>query len=143
MSMSEPAEETGAANVWVGKPGQGQHIEQNVSSLPTVAITPGHQVVAIPPPADGYAVYLFPAAVEALGGIIAPYLQHEGGEPRLLCREVDTGGALIELTVMLPNEEGGEMEVELMMPGNMVRMIVSVKHDGRFGFGRKAEVALL
>ena len=79
----------------------------------------------------------------ALGGIIAPYLQHEGGEPRLLCREVDTGGALIELTVMLPNEEGGEMEVELMMPGNMVRMIVSVKHDGRFGFGRKAEVALL
>ncbi|RMH94542.1 hypothetical protein EBB59_02405 [Lysobacter pythonis] len=136
---------------WAGKSGAGVKVTVAGAPLPDVATSAAPDAAApakagppaIPPPEDGYAVYLFPAAVEALGGIVQPYLSHPGGEPCLQCREVDTGGVLIEMTLAIENPEGGPLEVELMLPANMVRMIVTLKHDGRFGFGRKAEVALL
>ena len=53
---------------------------------------------------EGYAVFFFPQALEALGEAIKPYLvQVEGGEPHILCREIDTAGALIEMTLEGPN----------------------------------------
>ena len=35
--------------------------------------------------ANGYAVFFFPQALEALGEAIKPYLQDESGRPRMCC----------------------------------------------------------
>jgi hypothetical protein len=50
------------------------------------------------------------------------------------CREVDTGGAFIEMTLEGRAPDGRAVELELMVPGNMVRMIVSAHSDNEFGF---------
>ncbi|MBA2239279.1 MAG: hypothetical protein H0W24_11350 [Lysobacter sp.] len=83
---------------------------------------------------NGYAVYFFPPALEALGDAIKPYLVEGPNGAHVLCREIDTGGSLIEMT--LDGRGSGEpAQVELMVPGNMVRMIVSARTDESFGFG--------
>lgn len=90
----------------------------------------------------GYAVFLFPQALEALGDAIKPYLQTGPAGPFVPCREVDTGGAFTELTLEGRTADGHAIEVELMVPGSMVRMIVSARSDAEFGFrdrGRPGE----
>jgi hypothetical protein len=84
---------------------------------------------------EGYAVFFFPQALEALGEAIKPYL-HEGpmGE-HVLCNEVDTAGALIEMTIQAQTTDGRTATLELMVPTNMVKMIVSARSDTAFGFG--------
>ena len=82
----------------------------------------------------GYAVFFFAPALEALGDAIKPYLQDGPAGPHVPCREVDTGGAFIELTLEGRTPDGREGQLELMVPGNMVRMIVSARSDGEFGF---------
>ena len=84
---------------------------------------------------NGYAVFFFPQALEALGDAIKPYLQEGKAGPHLLCREIDTGGALIEMTLEGVTTEGRSVQLELMVPGSMVRMIVSSQSDGDVGFG--------
>ena len=84
---------------------------------------------------NGYAVFFFPQALEALGDAIKPYLQDSPAGPHLVCKEIDTGGALIEMTLEGVTTEGNSVQVELMVPGSMVRMIVSSQSDGDFGFG--------
>ena len=84
---------------------------------------------------EGYAVFFFPQALEALGDAIKPYL-HEGpmGE-HVLCNEVDTAGALIEMTIQAQTTDGRATTLELMVPTSMVKMIVSARSDSAFGFG--------
>jgi hypothetical protein len=84
---------------------------------------------------NGYAVFFFPQALEALGEAIKPYL-HEGpmGE-HVLCNEVDTAGALIEMTIQAQTTDGRATTLELMVPTSMVKMIVSARSDSAFGFG--------
>ena len=84
---------------------------------------------------EGYAVFFFPQALEALGEAIKPYL-HEGpmGE-HVLCNEVDTAGALIEMTIQAQTTDGRATTLELMVPTSMVKMIVSARSDSAFGFG--------
>jgi len=84
---------------------------------------------------EGYAVFFFPQALEALGEAIKPYL-HEGpmGE-HVLCNEVDTAGALIEMTIQAQTTDGRSTTLELMVPTSMVKMIVSARSDSAFGFG--------
>ena len=82
----------------------------------------------------GYAVFFFPPALEALGDAIKPYLQDGPAGPHVPCREVDTGGAFIEMTLEGRTADGRAIALELMVPGNMVRMIVSARSDGTFGF---------
>lgn len=84
---------------------------------------------------DGYAVYFFPQALESLGEAIRPYLQDGPAGPHVLCRAVDTGGSLIEMTLRGQDSAGASVELELMVPGGMVRMIVSAHSDEVFGFG--------
>ena len=48
---------------------------------------------------EGYAVFFYPQALEALGEAIKPYLQDGPAGPHVLCNEIDTGGALIEMTL--------------------------------------------
>ncbi|QIK81437.1 hypothetical protein G7069_07425 [Lysobacter sp. HDW10] len=86
----------------------------------------------------GYIVYLFPPAIEALGAPAQPLLQKgegEGAEHFFVCKEVDTAGALVELTIEGRDAQGRGTEIELMIPMNMVRMIVSAHvEDAAFGF---------
>lgn len=83
---------------------------------------------------NGYAVFLFPPALDVLGDAIKPYLQTGAAGPFIGCREVDTAGAFIEMTLEGRNPDGRSIELELMVPGSMVRMIVSAHSDAEFGF---------
>lgn len=83
---------------------------------------------------NGYAVFFFAPALEALGDAIKPYLQDGPVGPHVPCREVDTGGAFIEMTLQGQTPDGRPIALELMVPGNMVRMIVSAHSDNEFGF---------
>lgn len=92
----------------------------------------------------GYAVFFFPQALEALGEAIKPYLVDGQGGLHVLCKEIDTAGALIEMTLESQEADGKSSIIELMVPGSMVRMIVSAHSDGSFGFGpRKAALPSL
>ncbi|MET0813922.1 MAG: hypothetical protein ABWX88_01900 [Pseudoxanthomonas sp.] len=84
---------------------------------------------------DGYAVFFFPQALEALGEAIKPYLVEGPAGAHVLCKEIDTAGALIEMTLEVRSPDGRASQIELMVPGSMVRMIVSAHSDGSFGFG--------
>jgi hypothetical protein len=85
--------------------------------------------------ANGYAVFFFPQALEALGEAVKPYLQDGTAGPHVLCNEIDTSGALIEMTMRGTTNDGKPVALELMVPTSMVRMIVSSQSDGAFGFG--------
>ncbi len=91
----------------------------------------------------GYAVFFFAPALEALGDAIKPYLQDGPAGPHVPCREVDTAGAFIEMTLEGRTAEGREVALELMVPGNMVRMIVSARSDEEFGFYNRGKRAML
>jgi len=84
---------------------------------------------------NGYAVFFFPNALEALGDAIKPYLQDSPGGPHILCRDIDVGGALTQLTLEGRTTDGRNLDLELMFPTSMVRMIVSARTDPAFGFG--------
>ncbi len=90
---------------------------------------------------DGYAVFFFAPALEALGDAIKPYLQDGPAGLHVPCREVDTAGAFIEMTLEGRTADGREVALELMVPGNMVRMIVSARSDGGFGFYNRSKPA--
>ena len=92
---------------------------------------------------DGYAVYFFPPALEALGEAIKPFLLQGPTGEHVLCRRIDTAGSLIGMHLYGRNAQGTVVQVELMVPTNMVRMIVSARSDEAFGFGPRqaAEVA--
>ena len=86
----------------------------------------------------GYAVFFFPQALEALGEAIKPYLQDSPAGAHVMCKEIDTGGSLIEMSLEGTTREGATVQLDLMVPGSMVRMIVSTQSDGNFGFGPRA-----
>nr|WP_298126403.1 hypothetical protein [uncultured Pseudoxanthomonas sp.] len=86
----------------------------------------------------GYAVFFFPQALEALGDAIKPYLTNQPEGPHIFCREIDTGGAFTEMTLVGKDAEGHDVQVELMVPGSMIRMIVSAQNESIFGFGPRA-----
>lgn len=85
-----------------------------------------------------YAVFLFPPALEALGGAIKPYLRgdDDAGQPYILCDEIDTGGSLFEMAVTVPgtSEKPTPISARVMLPINMVRLVVSTESDTPFGF---------
>ncbi|MBB1472712.1 MULTISPECIES: hypothetical protein [unclassified Luteimonas] len=85
---------------------------------------------------DGYAVFFFPQALEALGEAIKPYIQDNPvvGQ-HLSCDEIDTGGGLIEMTMKGHTPAGEDVTLEMMVPATMVRMVVSRQSGGMFGFG--------
>jgi hypothetical protein len=89
---------------------------------------------------NGYAVFFFPQALEALGDAIKPYLQDGPMGPHVICNEIDTGGALLEMTIQGVTSEGKAVMLELMVPGSMVRMVVSSQSDATFGFGPRIPV---
>jgi hypothetical protein len=90
-----------------------------------------------------YAVFLHPQAIEALGPAITPYLSDSPAGPHLACAEIDSGGALFEMTLVGTDPQGHPVEVDLMIPTNMVKLVVSIRRDEDFGFGvRETPVAV-
>ena len=89
----------------------------------------------------GYAVFFFAPALEALGEAIKPYLQDGPAGPHVPCREVDTAGAFVEMTLEGRAADGRDIALELMVPGNMVRMIVSARSNEEFGFYKRGKPA--
>jgi len=85
--------------------------------------------------ANGYAVFFFPQALEALGEAIKPYLRDGPAGDHVVCNEIDTSGSLVEMTMRGTTAQGQPVALELMVPTSMVRMIVSSQSDGTFGFG--------
>ena len=84
---------------------------------------------------SGFAVFFYPQAIEALGDPIKPYLQGgDGPDPHVVCKEIDTAGAFVEMTRAGRTPEGRDVSLELLVPSGMVRMIVSSQQDGGFGF---------
>lgn len=83
----------------------------------------------------GYAVFFRQEAVEALGDALKPYLRDSPRGAYVPCEEIDTSGAFVEMLLKRANREGHWTEVELMVPANAIRMIVSCQSDGTFGFG--------
>jgi hypothetical protein len=91
---------------------------------------------------NGYAVFFFPQALEALGDAIKPYLQDGPLGQHVLCNEIDTGGALLEMTIQGLTTDGKTVMLELMVPGSMVRMVVSSQSDATFGFGPRFPIPI-
>lgn len=84
----------------------------------------------------GFAVFLFPQALDTLGAVIKPYLTDapEVGT-HIVCSNVDPTGPFFTLFVQGRNAEGKAVEAELMIPHAFVRLIVSLRSEHDFGFG--------
>ena len=93
---------------------------------------------------EGYVVYFFPQALEALGDAIKPYLREGPGGEHVLCHEIDTAGALLEMTHRSAvTHDGRTVALELMVPQSMVKMVVSARSEAGFGFSPRVAPALM
>jgi hypothetical protein len=92
---------------------------------------------------EGYVVYFFPQALEALGDAIKPYLREGPGGEHVLCHEIDTAGSLIEMTIEAQTQDGRTVAVEVMIPQSRVKMIVSARSEASFGFSPRVAPALM
>lgn len=88
-----------------------------------------------------YAVHLFPSALVELGEALAPYLHDGPSGKHVLCSEIDAGGPLFEMTINAMDEAGAVLELELMVPVGMVKLVIAVQQDARFGFARRSKTA--
>ena len=83
-----------------------------------------------------YCVFFHPQALDVLGEAVTPYLNEGPAGKFLLCREIDTGGAFCELQLAGTGADGKPLDVELMIPTGMIRLIVSKSAaEIDFGFG--------
>lgn len=83
-----------------------------------------------------YAVYFHPQALDALGDAVKPYLTESPAGQFLLAKELDTGGSFCEMFLVGTGPDGKPLDVELMVPTGMIRLIVSVSgNEVDFGFG--------
>ena len=92
---------------------------------------------------EGYVVYFFPQALEALGDAIKPYLREGPGGEHVLCSEIDTAGSLIEMTLDASTPDGRSVAIEVMVPQSMVKLIVSARSEAGFGFSPRVAPALM
>jgi hypothetical protein len=81
-----------------------------------------------------YAVFLFPQALDVLGEPIKPYLRDAPGGPHIVCSEIDSSGALFEMTLAGKGPHGEVLELELMLPTSMIRLVMSMHGEHDIGF---------
>lgn len=86
------------------------------------------------PEQHGYAVFLYDNAMEALGASITPYLCDSPQGKHLACRDVDTAGSFVEMTLLGCDREGRDSALEVIVPTNMVKLIVATPERASFGF---------
>lgn len=92
---------------------------------------------------NGYAVFFFPQALEALGEVIKPFLREGAAGTHVVCRAIDTGGAMFKMDLDGQTTSGDTVALEVMIPGSMVRLIVSARIEESFGFGPRIAVSSL
>lgn len=92
---------------------------------------------------NGYAVFFFPQALEALGEVIKPFLREGAAGTHVVCRAIDTGGAMFKMDLDGQTTAGDTVALEVMIPGSMVRLIVSARIEESFGFGPRIAVSSL
>jgi hypothetical protein len=84
--------------------------------------------------APNYAVFLFPQALEALGTAIKPYLREGPAGAHLVCAEIDASGPLFGMTLSGKGPQGEALELELMLPVSMIRLVMSMHGEHDIGF---------
>jgi hypothetical protein len=72
-----------------------------------------------------YCVFFHPQALDVLGEAITPYLTDGPHGKFLQCNEIDTGGAFCEMEIIGTSADGKPVEVELMVPTGMIRLVIS------------------
>ncbi len=83
-----------------------------------------------------YAVYFHPQALDVLGEAVKPYLTESPAGQHILCKDIDTGGAFCELTLSSSPTSDKPMDVEIMVPTGMIRLVISIRgNEVDFGFG--------
>jgi hypothetical protein len=83
---------------------------------------------------NGYAVFFYENSLATLGEAIKPYLCEGPHGTHVSCREVDTAGSFVEMMLDGREDSGRTIDLELIVPTSMVRMIVSARADEAFGF---------
>lgn len=81
-----------------------------------------------------YAVFLFPQALEAIGEAIKPYLRDTPAGPHIVCCEIDSTGPLFGMTLAGKGAQGERLELEIMVPVSMVRLVMSMHGEHEIGF---------
>lgn len=81
-----------------------------------------------------YAVFLFPQAIEALGEPIKPYLREGPGGQHIVCAEIDASGALFGMTLAGKGPNSESLELEIMLPASMVKLVMSMHGEHDIGF---------
>jgi hypothetical protein len=81
-----------------------------------------------------YAVFLFPQALENIGEAIKPYLRAGPPDVHLIASQIDAGGPLFGMILPGQGPEGQVIEIEIMVPHNFVRLVMSVRGEQAFGF---------
>jgi hypothetical protein len=83
-----------------------------------------------------YCVFFHPQALDVLGDAITPYLTDGPHGKFIQCKEIDTGGAFCEMQIVGTSTEGKPLDVELMVPTGMIRLVISTAAaEVDFGFG--------
>lgn len=83
-----------------------------------------------------YAVLLFPQAVETLGAAIASHIRTGTFGPHIICKTISANGPFFEM-IFDGHSEGRPVEIEVMVPHSFVRMVLSVRGEGSFGFRQR------
>ena len=81
-----------------------------------------------------YAVFLYPQAIEVLAEPIKPYLRDAAGGPHIVCAEIDASGPLFEMTLVGKGPDAQPLQLEIMVPVSMVRLVMSMHGEHEIGF---------
>lgn len=84
--------------------------------------------------AQYYAVFLFPQALESVGSAIEAYLRPGPPDTHLIAKQIDAGGPLFGMILPAHGPQGQIIEIEIMVPHNFVRLVMSVRDEQAFGF---------
>jgi hypothetical protein len=81
-----------------------------------------------------FAVFLYPQALEALGEPIKPYVRDAATGPHIVCTEIDASGPFFGMTLLGHGAKGEPLELEIMVPSSMVRLVMSMHGEHEIGF---------
>ena len=83
-----------------------------------------------------YAVYFHTQSLDVLGDAIKPYLTDAPEGKHLRCKEIDSAGGFFEVALAGTGADGKPMDVDILVPASMVRLVLSVSGgEIDFGFG--------
>jgi hypothetical protein len=81
-----------------------------------------------------YAVFLYPQALEALGEPVKPYVRDAPLGPHIVCAEIDASGPFFEMKLAGQGQTGQALELVLMIPSSMVKLVMSMHGEHEIGF---------